>query len=247
MKRNSIVGLMLAALMTLTVACTPATSSNAGGNSSQSASEAQVKTMKGEDLVKIIADKKQKDAVLIIDVRSADEYKAGHIQNAINISVDEMESKLSQIEDYKDKPVIVYCNTGKKSAKAADILSKNGFKDVTNAQGVKDFTGYELQTFANIRGAMFEKLIEDKTDMTVIDVRPAADLKNGFIDGSVNIPVTELEGRLSEVPKDKMVVVYCNTGTKSVEAAKILSKAGYDVTNVIEGTKEYDYKSLKKN
>ena len=99
---------------------------------------AEIKTMKGEDLVKQNSAKK-KDEVLIIDVRSSEEYKAGHIPNAININVDETESRLNEIEDYKDKPVIVYCNSGKKSQDSAEILVNNGFQDVTNAQGVKEF------------------------------------------------------------------------------------------------------------
>ena len=99
---------------------------------------AEIKTMTGEELVKQNSDKK-KDEVLIIDVRSSEEYKAGHIPNAININVDEFESRLNEIEDYKDKPIIAYCNSGKKSDDAAEILVNNGFQDVTNAQGVKEF------------------------------------------------------------------------------------------------------------
>ena len=98
--------------------------------------------MTGEELVKQNSAKK-KDEVLIIDVRSSEEYKAGHIPNAININVDETESRLNEIEDYKDKPIIVYCNSGKKSNDAAEILVNNGFQDVTNAQGVKEFE-YDL-------------------------------------------------------------------------------------------------------
>ena len=111
----------IALSMMLTVACSqdeakPAeTTTTEEAATSEVANEiAEIKTMTGEDLVKQNSAKK-KDEVLIIDVRSPEEYKAGHIPNAINISVDETESRLNEIEDYKDKPIIVYCNSGKKS------------------------------------------------------------------------------------------------------------------------------------
>ena len=115
--------------------------------------------MTGEDLVKQNSAKK-KDEVLLIDVRSPEEYKAGHIPNAINIFVDETESRLNEIEDYKDKPVILYCNSGKKSHDAAEILVNNGFKDVTNAKGVKEFE-YDLVKYDDVKAEAFLSLIEE--------------------------------------------------------------------------------------
>jgi len=48
------------------------------------------------------------------------------------------------------------------------------------------------------------------------------------------------------LPKDKAIAVYCNTGTKSIEAAKKLEELGYEnVVNSIEGVKEYSFKLSK--
>lgn len=239
--KKKIVSLLSSLALVFLVAC----SNNAGEKGINDPSD-KVKALKGEEIVKIMADKALKDKVLIIDVRDAAEYNGGHLANAINIPVGEIEAKVSEIEDYKDKPVVVYCNTGKKSATAADTLIKKGFKNVTNGQGVKDFTSYELQTFPNVRGNAFEKLLKEKANISVLDIRPEKDLANGYIDGAIKIPLDTLKDKLADIPKDKPVYVYCNTGTKSVEGAKILKEAGYDVYNVIEGTKEYDFKELIK-
>ena len=180
--------------------------------------------MTGEDLVKQNSAKK-KDEVLIIDVRSSEEYKAGHIPNAINISVDETESRLNEIEDYKDKPVIVYCNSGKKSHDSAEILVNNGFQDVTNAQGVKEFE-YDLVQYGDVRGEGFLALIEENKDAVVVDVRPAKDVKDtGMIEGAINIPFDEVESNLDKLPKDKTIALYCNTGTKSAEVAQAIRRS----------------------
>ena len=164
--------LIIGLSMMLTVACSqketkPAETSTTAETATK---VAEIKTMTGEKLVKQNSDKK-KDEVLIIDVRSSEEYKAGHIPNAININVDELEGKLNEIEDYKNKPIIAYCNSGKKSGTAAEILVNNGFQDVTNAQGVKEFQ-YDLVQYEDVRGEAFQTLIDENKDIVLVDVRP---------------------------------------------------------------------------
>ena len=209
------------------------------------AEKAEIKTMTGEELVAQNSDKK-KDEVIIIDVRSSEEYKAGHIPNAININVDELEGKLNEIEDYKNKPVITYCNSGKKSGTAAEILVNNGFQDVTNAQGVKEFE-YDLVHYEDVRGEAFQTLIDENKDIVLVDVRPAKQVKEeGMIAGAINVPFDEVENHLDKLPKDKTIALYCNTGTKSVEVAKQLEGLGYEnVVNAIEGVKEYSFTLVK--
>ena len=206
---------------------------------------AEIKTMTGDELVDQNSDKK-KDEVIIIDVRSSEEYKAGHIPNAININVDELESKLDELEDYKDKPIIAYCNSGKKSGDAAEILVNNGFQDVTNAQGVKEFE-YDLVQYEDVRGKAFQSFIDDNKDIVLVDVRPAKQVKEeGMIKGAINVPFDEVKDHLDQLPKDKTIALYCNTGTKSVEVAKQLESLGYEnIVNSIEGVKEYSFTLVK--
>lgn len=63
----------------------------------------------------------------------------------------------------------------------------------------------------------------------VLDVRTAKEFATGHIPGALNIHVSEVEGRLSEIPRDKVVVVHCAAGVRSAVAAKILMDDGYDV------------------
>jgi rhodanese-related sulfurtransferase len=67
---------------------------------------------------------------------------------------------------------------------------------------------------------------------TLLDVRTPAEFKSGHIDGAINIPVQELEKRISEVPKGAEVVVYCRSGARSSRAAGILNKNGYTAHNL---------------
>ena len=73
----------------------------------------------------------------IIDVRSAGEFNEGHYPNAKNLPVNVLMMKMKDIGP-KDQPVVLYCETGSRSAYAAMILKASGFKDVVNAGGLDD-------------------------------------------------------------------------------------------------------------
>ena len=67
-----------------------------------------------------------------------------------------------------------------------------------------------------------------------VDVRTPEEYKSGHIPGAVNIPVSEIKGRMNEVPKDKQVYVYCHSGKRAAKASAILAKAGFSVENIPE-------------
>ena len=73
----------------------------------------------------------------IIDVRSPDEFADGAYPGAKNIPVNSLPDRLADVGP-KDKPVVVYCASGGRSAVAQQILKASGFADVTNAGGLED-------------------------------------------------------------------------------------------------------------
>lgn len=70
--------------------------------------------------------------ILLLDVRSKEDYvgEQGHIKGSVLIPVEELEQRLSEIEDFQEKTVMTICRTDKRSAKAAQVLTKHGFADV---------------------------------------------------------------------------------------------------------------------
>lgn len=79
--------------------------------------------------------------LLILDVRTSGEFKGGHIPKAKNIAVQELGSKISTIENYRDKPVVVYCASGARSSSAASTLAKLGFMNIYNLGPVSNYKG----------------------------------------------------------------------------------------------------------
>jgi phage shock protein E len=79
---------------------------------------------------------------LLIDVRTPEEYASGHIQNAINISLETLQARLGEVP--KGTPVVVYCRTGNRSASAAQILVDDGYQLVFDLGGIQDWAVQSL-------------------------------------------------------------------------------------------------------
>ena len=88
---------------------------------------------------------------------------------------------------------------------------------------------------AELRG-----LVDDGT-VTLLDVRPELEYRQGHIVGARSIPVAELERRLAEVPRDREVVAYCRGPycVYSDEAAELLQRKGFQVRRFAEGFPEW--------
>ena len=74
--------------------------------------------------------------MIILDVRTPQELEGplGHIEGVINIPVQVLEERISELEKYKDKEITVICRSGQRSGIASGILFKKGYK-VTNVEG----------------------------------------------------------------------------------------------------------------
>ena len=72
---------------------------------------------------------------LVLDVREAAEYEKGHVLAARNIPLGELEARSAELEKHKAKPVIVVCDTGNRSGRAAAALRKKGFEQVFTLGG----------------------------------------------------------------------------------------------------------------
>ncbi len=75
---------------------------------------------------------------LILDVRDAAEFAAGHIQGAKHIPVAELLARMKEIEKFKDKPVLVHCQKGMRAKGACSILKAQQFSQLHNLHGGLD-------------------------------------------------------------------------------------------------------------
>ncbi len=90
------------------------------------------KILKADQLIEIL---KNDDGHQIVDVRTPEEYAESHIEGAVNFNIydDDFSSKIATLD--RQKPVYVYCKSGKRSGKAAKILIDEGFDEVFDLKG----------------------------------------------------------------------------------------------------------------
>ena len=82
-----------------------------------------------------LVDMVNRQNAVVLDVREKKEFEAGHIVDAINIPYSALESRLSELKDYKERPLVVACKMGQHSGPAGTLLRKNGFQQVSRLTG----------------------------------------------------------------------------------------------------------------
>lgn len=76
-----------------------------------------------------------REEAVVVDVRSAAEYAAGHIPGSINVPAEKMAEKLSELESYRSRPVIVTCQSGVRAGGACSKLKQGGFERLYELSG----------------------------------------------------------------------------------------------------------------
>ena len=89
-----------------------------------------------------LAHKLVKEGAVLLDVRTPAEYAEHHLEGATNIAVQELPTRLGEVEKLtagdKKKPIVLYCGSGKRAATAKTQLLEAGYENVTNAGGIAD-------------------------------------------------------------------------------------------------------------
>ena len=107
----------------------------AGTNNSQTSTYRQISM---DEAVNMMA---QETGYIILDVRRADEFAAGHIPNAINVPNESIGTdEIPELPD-KDQLIMVYCRSGRRSKEASEKLVKLGYTNIVEFGGILDWKG----------------------------------------------------------------------------------------------------------
>jgi rhodanese-related sulfurtransferase len=180
----------------------------------------------------------QDTSYVLIDLRSKKAATAGHIKGAVSIPEAELAAAKDKFPKAKSAPVILY-NDAPASAETFALVRGWGYKNASVLSGGakawdgKFFPGDPGSKIVYVKKlkpgeitiAEFKKAATSKmTDIVILDVR---DSGMSTIPGAINIPQAELAGRLAELPKDKEIIIHCNTGILASMALKTLKDNGY--------------------
>lgn len=186
--------------------------------------EADVKEVKEVNEVK--AADVNRNSVLVVDVRTVQEFKSGAYPDAINIPLDDLMTRRAEFGDNTDREIIVYCASGGRSAYAQRMLMQMGYTNVTNGGGLSS-----MMARRNTQAATANKV---SNGPLVVDVRSKGEFSGGAYPGAVNIPLDELPNRINELgDKDRDITLYCASGARSAYGQQVLQHLGF--TNVKNG------------
>lgn len=179
--------------------------------------------------------------VVLLDVRTQEEYDSGHIPDALLIPLSELESRLDELNPADH--ILVYCRSGHRSAEAASILIANSFTRVYNmAGGILQWQAEGLPVYIEqTPTASPEPMMPSYTDVTpeeahemisqqevvVIDLRAQEKYDSGHIPDALLMPLSELGSRLDELNPSGNILVYHSCGSCSKKAAQTLVDNGF--------------------
>ncbi len=96
--------------------------------------------LRGADINQGVEEWKNTPGAVLLDVRTVDEYRKGHIPGSINIPVDEISKAVARVPQ-KTTPLFVHCLSGSRSSRAVQYLKQQGYTDVKNIGGISSYRG----------------------------------------------------------------------------------------------------------
>jgi glyoxylase-like metal-dependent hydrolase (beta-lactamase superfamily II)/rhodanese-related sulfurtransferase len=174
---------------------------------------------------------------LIIDTRSPEVFAKGFVPNSINIGLDGSFAMWvgEMVKDIKQE-ILIIADQGKEE-EVIIRLSRVGYDHAIGFLG----GGFESWKKANkeidqvnrINAAQFEDL--NTNNPIVIDVRKKSEFDSEHVVNALNVPLNEINDHLSMFPKDKMFILHCGGGYRSMIAASILKSRGWEDFVDVEG------------
>ncbi|MEU5715837.1 MBL fold metallo-hydrolase [Streptomyces sp. NPDC020403] len=174
----------------------------------------------------------------VVDLRSRTAFSQGHVAGTYNFEADgKLATYLAWLIPW-GKPVTLLAESAGQLADAQRELVRVGIeRPAAAATGEPSHwvrAGENLRSFPRADFAALTNARERGEDVVVLDVRRDSERADGYVRGSVHIPVHELRGRTGEVP-DGTVWVHCAGGMRAAIAASLLDAEGRDVVAVDDG------------
>ncbi len=204
----------------------------------QSLEAALSNSMQPLDLEKVLA--LQSAGAQLVDARNGTEFAAAHLRGALNIGIDGKYATWAGTMLDKTSPIIIIADADRVE-EAVMRLGRIGLDNVAGflRDGMAALKGRPdlLSKTTRVSPAALQELAGQHT---IIDIRTASEWELGHIDGSLNVPLSQLSQRIDEVPVTGTVIVHCQGGYRSSLAASWLEREGRDnVVDLVGGYKAW--------
>lgn len=181
----------------------------------------------------------QRNGVQLLDVREAADFAGAHLPGSLNIALGgKFATWVGSMLD-KSTLIVLVADLGREQ-EAAMRLGRIGYDHVLGylAGGMSALANRPelIKQTKRITARALAELLMSRQPLLVLDVRTEGEWQAGHIEGSVNIPLTQLRARASELPQNQQIVVHCQSGYRSSIAASLLAQKGMaDVIDLVGG------------
>lgn len=185
----------------------------------------------------------------VLDVRESAEFAGGHLVDAINVGLSGKFATWAGTLLSPDKLILIIADPGSEQ-EAVTRLGRIGFDHMAGYldRGMQALGGRSalIRKIERVTAVALASELATSSPPLILDVRSPGEWREKHIEGSLNIPLTHLEARIAEVPRDRRVAVHCQTGYRSSMAASILQRRGFaTMADVVGGFLAWEAASLK--
>ena len=194
--------------------------------------------LSADDLKKVV-----ENNMMVIDTRPWAAFKQGHLPGALHLPLNNTFNTDAGSLIGEEEAIHIIIEPSRVDEAVRDLI-RVGLDDLRgwyDASKLDAFvaSGGRLVTTPEVTADEAHTLLEKKQPF-VLDVRRKTEFAEGHIAGATNIAHTRLRSRLSDVPKDRHILVNCRSGARSARACSLLQRQGYDVTNLAGGILAWD-------
>jgi len=176
---------------------------------------------------------------LVLDTSEPAAFGGIHIKGAYSIWVEGLPEFAGWVLPY-DKPILLILESQSELEKVVQYLIRIGYDGVYGylKGGMESWynLGFPMEHLGLLSVHQLKSMLDQQEKITVLDTRGQEEWESGHIKGAIHIYVGHLEKRLSEVPRDKPIAVYCKNGHRAGLGASILLRAGYTQVHNVPGS-----------
>jgi rhodanese-related sulfurtransferase len=191
----------------------------------------------------------KKGNIVLVDLRSQQEYEAGHIPRAHNIPMAQLAEAEDDFPASKAAPIVFYGNGGdaqkayniakgwgckKGSITGVDFVAwKKAGNPVETGPTPEEIVWKRILGKNEISVAEFMDVAEGSADKLILDVRTNDEVEAGKFAGARHIPLDNIQAQMASLPKDKEIITHCTTGARAEMASAELRNAGFKTRYLI--------------
>jgi len=177
----------------------------------------------------------QEAGAQLLDTRDPGEFASAHLKGSINVGLGGQYATWAGTVLRHEQPIVIVAAPGGEHESAVR-LGRIGFDNVVGfLEGGLGSVASRADLIGRTARLSPAVAAERAVGATVLDVRTPHEREEGTIAGSVFVPLSQLEQRLGEIPRDRPLIVHCAGGYRSSIAASVLKRDGFDDVSEIAG------------